>query len=152
MRRKEREITDKAAIEVIIHQSSVCRLALSEDNCPYIVPLCFGYKDNALYFHTAREGKKLGILEKNNRVCFEFDILRELVKSEEPCEWGMKYMSVVGFGKAFVIEDLESKRRALDIIMQHYAGSSYAYREEVIHKAAIIKVEIERMTGKRSRL
>ena len=152
MRRKEQEITDRAAIEEIIRQSSVCRLALSEDNCPYIVPLCFGYKDNALYFHTAREGKKLRILEKNNRVCFEFDILQELVKSEEPCRWGMKYMSVVGFGKASLIEDLESKQRALDIIMQHYNGSSYAYKEEVIHKATILKVEIDRMIGKRSRL
>ena len=152
MRRKEQEITDRAAIEEVILQSSVCRLALSEDNCPYIVPLCFGYKENALYFHTAREGEKLRILERNNRVCFEFDILRELVKSEEPCKWGMKYMSVVGFGKALVVEDLESKQRALDIIMQHYSGSSYVYREEVIHKTTIIKVEIERMTGKSSRL
>ncbi len=152
MRREEQEITDRAAIEEIIRQSSVCRLALSEDNRPYVVPLCFGYKDNALYFHTAQEGKKLRILEKNNRVCFEFDILQELVRSEEPCDWGMRYLSVVGFGKAFVIEDLESKQRALDTIMLHYSGKSFAYREEVIHKAAIIKVEIEHMTGKRSRL
>jgi nitroimidazol reductase NimA-like FMN-containing flavoprotein (pyridoxamine 5'-phosphate oxidase superfamily) len=152
MRKKEREITDRAVIEEIIRQSSVCRLALSEDNCPYIVPLCFGYKDNALYFHTAREGKKLRILEKNNRVCFEFDILIELVRSEEACRWGMRYMSVVGFGKTSLIEDCESKQTAFDIIMQHYSGNSFAYREDALHKAAIIKVEIEHMTGRRSKL
>jgi nitroimidazol reductase NimA-like FMN-containing flavoprotein (pyridoxamine 5'-phosphate oxidase superfamily) len=152
MGKKEREITDRAVIEDIIRQSSVCRLAMSKDNDPYIVPLCFGYKDNALYFHTAREGQKLRILEKNNRVCFEFDILREVVKSEEPCKWGMRYVSVIGFGTAFMIEDFESKRRALDIIMQHYAGKSFAYKEEAIHKAAIIQVEIEHMTGRKSKL
>ena len=152
MRRKEKEIRERAAIERIILQSSVCRLAFSDDNCPYIVPLCFGYKNNALYFHTAREGEKLRILKKNNRVCFEFDILRELVKSEEPCGWGMKYMSVVGFGRASLIEDLESKKRALNIIVQQYSGTSFTYNRNAVHKAAIIKVEIEHMTGKSSRL
>jgi nitroimidazol reductase NimA-like FMN-containing flavoprotein (pyridoxamine 5'-phosphate oxidase superfamily) len=61
MRRKEKEITDKAVIESIILSSSVCRLALSEDNQPYIIPLCFGYEENTLYFHSAPEGKKLGL-------------------------------------------------------------------------------------------
>jgi nitroimidazol reductase NimA-like FMN-containing flavoprotein (pyridoxamine 5'-phosphate oxidase superfamily) len=152
MRRKEREITDRAVIENIIRQSSVCRLAMSEDNDPYIVPLCFGYKDNVLYFHTGRKGVKLRILEKNNRVCFEFDILREVVKSKEPCKWGMRYMSVIGFGTTSMIEDFESKRKALDIIMQHYSGKSFAYKEDAIHKAAIIQVEIEHMTGRKSNL
>jgi len=152
MRREQQQITNRTAIEEIIRRSPVCRLALSEDGCPYIVPLCFGYRDKALYFHTAQEGKKLRILKKNNRVCFEFDIIHELVRSEEPCKWGMKYLSVVGFGHAMLIEDLESKKRALDIIMQHYSGAPCVYREEAVHRAAIIKVEIEHMTGKSSRL
>ena len=152
MRTKEREITDRAVIKDIIRQSSVCRLAMSEDNDPYIVPLCFGYKDNALYFRTVQEGKKLRILEKNNRVCFEFDILREVVTSKEPCKWGMRYVSVIGFGTASLIEDFESKRRALDIIMQQYSEKSLTFREDAIHKAAIIQVEIEHMTGRKSRL
>lgn len=152
MIRKEREISERAAIEEIIRKSLVCRLAMSEDNIPYIVPLCFGYKDNTLYFHTAREGKKLHILEKNNRVCFEFDILHEVTRSKEPCRWGMRYVSVIGTGKISLIEDFESKRRALDIIMQHYAEKSFVYKEEAIHKAAIIQLEIEHMTGKKSGL
>jgi nitroimidazol reductase NimA-like FMN-containing flavoprotein (pyridoxamine 5'-phosphate oxidase superfamily) len=48
MRRKEKEITDKTAMESIILRSSVCRLALSEENRPYIVALSFGYTDDTL--------------------------------------------------------------------------------------------------------
>jgi hypothetical protein len=80
MRRREKEIRDKNEMEAIIRSSSVCRLALSRDNVPYIVPLCFGYQENALYFHTARDDEKLRILEKNRNVCFEFDIDQEIVK------------------------------------------------------------------------
>lgn len=150
MRRKEKEITDRAAIESIILGSSVCRLALSEDNRPYIVPLCFGYKDNTLYFHSAREGKKLDILRKNNRVCFEFDIDHEIVEAKDPCKWDMKYRSVIGYGKASVIDNPESKRRAFDIIMQHYAGRSFTCRETALKDTVIIRVEIESMRGKKS--
>lgn len=144
------EITDRATIEEVICQSSVCRLALSEDNRPYLIPLCFGYKENSLYFHSAREGKKIQILKKNNRVCFEFDINSELVKSQIPCKWGMKYMSVIGFGNATFVEDYESKRRALDIIMHHYSGKSFTYDDQAINGSVVIKVKIEHMTGKRS--
>lgn len=150
MRRKEKEITDRKVIESIIHRASVCRLALSENNRPYIVPLCFGYKDNTLYFHSACEGKKLDMLRKNNNVCFEFDVDHEIVGAKKACEWGMKYQSVIGFGKASVIDDPESKRRVFDIIMEHYAGRSFAYTEAKVKNTVIIKVEIQNMTGKRS--
>jgi len=50
MRRKDREIEDRAELESIIGSATVCRLAMSEDDRPYIVPLCFGYKDGNLYY------------------------------------------------------------------------------------------------------
>ena len=150
MRRKEKEITEKSAMEAIIRKASVCRLALSQDNLPYIVPLCFGYEENTLYFHTACEGEKLDILEKNQNVCVEFDIDHEIVKAENACKWGMKYRSVIGFGTASVIGDRESKRHALDIIMRHYSEGPFEFPEELVEKIVVIKVEIARMTGKKS--
>ncbi len=50
MRRKDREIEDRAELESIIGAATVCKLAMSEDDRPYIVPLCFGYKDGNLYY------------------------------------------------------------------------------------------------------
>ena len=149
MRRKDREINDIGTIEGIIHKGQVCRLALSENGRPYIVPLCFGYKDNNLYFHTALEGKKLDILRKNNNVCFEIDIDHELIKGEKACDCSMKYRSVIGFGKAELIEDIELKRKALHIIMQNYLEGFFKYPEEAIQNTVIIRVEIESMTGKK---
>jgi nitroimidazol reductase NimA-like FMN-containing flavoprotein (pyridoxamine 5'-phosphate oxidase superfamily) len=150
MRRKEKELKDIAAIEDILRRASVCRLGLCEDNRPYVVPLCFGYKENALYIHCGPEGKKLEILRKNNNVCFEVDIDHELIKAERPCDWGMKYKSVIGFGKAVFIEDIVSKHRALDVIMQQFSENAFEYSKEAIRNTTIIKVEIENMTGKQS--
>ncbi len=150
MRRSEKEINDIGAIEEILRKASVCRLSLCEGDLPYMVPLCFGYEEDALYFHCASQGKKLEIIRKNNNVCFEVDIEHELIKGEAACDCGMRYKSVIGFDKAVFVENAESKRNALDIIMQNYSESTFEYSEEAVIKTVVIKVEIESMTGKMS--
>jgi hypothetical protein len=150
MRRKDREITDIALTEDIIRNSMVCRLGMSRDNQPYVVPLCFAYSDKTLYFHSAGEGLKLEILQQNPNVCVEFDIDQEVIQGDKPCKWSMQYRSVIGFGKASFVEDLEEKRKGLDAIMKHYSGRSFEYVEQAIESTCIIKVEIESMTGKNS--
>jgi nitroimidazol reductase NimA-like FMN-containing flavoprotein (pyridoxamine 5'-phosphate oxidase superfamily) len=150
MRRKDRAIGELAEIELILRRSLVCRLGLAEENRPYIVPLSFGFKNNILYFHSAPEGKKIEILRKNAKVCFEFDLDHEVVADEEGCKWGMKYRSVIGFGKAYILEDIQEKKEGLDAIMEHYSGTTYEYPEAAINNTVVIKVEIESMTGKES--
>ena len=150
MRRKEKEVVDREEIESIIKKADVCRLGLSDNNIPYIVPLNFGYRDNCLYFHTPRVGKKIDMIKTNNRVCFELDIDHEVVKAENPCDWNMKYRCVIGYGRAFLLEDIDEKRLALDIIVEHYSGRVNEYKEKLVDHLAVIKVQIETMTGKKS--
>ena len=88
MRRKENEITDTDEIVEIIRRSTVCRLAMSENERPYIVPTSFGFKDNKLFFHSSPAGKKIDILKKNYHVCVEFDIDDVVAKTDKACKWG----------------------------------------------------------------
>jgi len=116
------------------------------------VPLSFGYQDRTLYFHSALEGKKIDILRKNNRICFEFDVNTEIIEAEKACKWGMKYQSVIGFGKAVFVEDIEEKQKALNIIISHYSDRNFQFSDKAIKKIAVIKIKIESMTGKHSPL
>jgi nitroimidazol reductase NimA-like FMN-containing flavoprotein (pyridoxamine 5'-phosphate oxidase superfamily) len=150
MRRKEKEIIEKSEIEAVIHKAIVCRVALSDDNIPYIVPLCFGHQDNTIYVHGSLEGRKVDILQKNHNVCFEFDINTEIVEAENACKWGMKYKSVIGFGKAFFLKEPDDKRRALNIIMKKYSDGPSQFSEKAINRTTVIKIVIESMTGKQS--
>jgi nitroimidazol reductase NimA-like FMN-containing flavoprotein (pyridoxamine 5'-phosphate oxidase superfamily) len=147
---KKRTLHDPKEIEAIIQQAQVCRLALSYENRPYIVPLNFGYKDRCLYFHTGKTGKKIDILKKNPQVCFEMDVDLEMLPSENPCKWNMRYRSVIGYGKAAFIEDPAEKRRALDVIVSHYSAKPGTYPDKRVNHLTIIEVCIERMTGKHS--
>lgn len=84
MRRKDREIVDRESMESVIRRASVCHLGMCEGESPYIVPLCFGYYDGVLYFHSAREGRKLDALRRNGRVCFEISVDQGIVISGDP--------------------------------------------------------------------
>ena len=150
MRRKEKEITDKSEIEAILDRALVLRIALSYEDTPYVVPVCFGYKNECLYIHSAREGKKLDMLRQNNRVCFEFDIDAGIKKSGSPCRWGMKFRSVIGTGTARFVEDPAEKRYGLGAILAQYSSESFEYPDSEIEKIVIIRIDIEEMTGKQS--
>ena len=51
---------NKRNIEAIIRKAAVCRLGILDGDTPTIVPLCFGYRDNTLYFHGAVKSGKYG--------------------------------------------------------------------------------------------
>jgi nitroimidazol reductase NimA-like FMN-containing flavoprotein (pyridoxamine 5'-phosphate oxidase superfamily) len=103
-----------------------------------------------MYFHSATDGKKVDIIKKNNRVCFEFDIQEGLIKSQNPCDWDVKYCSVIGSGSAFIIEEFEGKTKALNIIAGHYSSDGFEYQKNSVDNVTVIKVEIENLTGKKS--
>ena len=151
MRRKDKEIKDKKEIELIINKANVCRIGLSDNNNPYIVPVNFGYKDNCLFIHSASEGKKIDIIKKNNNVCFEMDIDHEILLGKPVCHTTSKYCSVIGFGKAYIIDDFDEKIKALNIILEHYFPDvPHEYSDKFLKKIVIIKIEIGKMTGKNS--
>ena len=154
MRRKEKEIVDKKVMVSIIEKAIICRVAMCWQDEPYVIPMNFGYQDNYIYLHSAREGRKLDILRNNDKVCMEFDVDVELVKSQLACNTSMKYKSVLAFGKAVILKNIAEKKRALDIIMHHYyyhaSPSVFHYPEDSLEKVIIFKIKIENMTGKES--
>ena len=150
MRRSERQIESKAEMESIIRDSTICHLALSDDGRPYIVPLNFGYEKGALYFHCAKEGRKIDIIRLNSEACFSFVSDHRIVPSESACGWSTRYRSVTGFGTASLLEDRDSRKAALGIIMNQYSGDEVHFEDGAVDEVMIIRIEIESMTGKAS--
>jgi len=151
MRRKDKEIKDPQEIVAILQQARVLRLGLCSEGIPYVVPLSFGYRDGCLYLHSAKQGKKIEMIRANPRVCFEIDVNAEVIRADQPCDWGMKFASVIGFGAASILEDPEEKKGGLDAIMEHYSSpSAQPYPDSILEHTAVIRVRIEEMTGKRS--
>lgn len=164
MRRRDREIKDSQEIIAILEKGFVCHLAMCADNKPYVVPMVYVYHEGHLYFHCAEVGMKLDILRVNQEVCFEVqNASQEIIENAgTPCDWGFAYESVIGFGKAELLETDEEKVAAYDLLVQKLAPTGYAppvdtkkedvygpYVPKKIRGTYIIKVKIESMTGKK---
>lgn len=152
MRRKDREITDFKEMVEIIRKCDVCRIALNDENFPYIVPLNFGLDVQGeqvfLYFHAAREGKKLDLIAKDNRVTFEMDCGHNLILNEERMSCTMAYESVIGHGTIEMVKD-EDKYEALKILMRQYHAEDFPFNTDIIGVTAVLKMTVTEMTGKR---
>lgn len=151
MRKAEREIKERGELEDVIHRAEVCRLAMVDDGEPYIVPMNFGYRDGCLYFHCAKEGRKLDILKRDPKVCFELEAGVRLVKGESPCKWSTSYESVIGWGTAEVVLEEKDVREGLGVLMSHYTEGPFDFDPRSLSLTALIKVKVDRMTGKRSK-
>ena len=151
MRRKDKEITDRKLIDKILSNSIICRIAMVDNGVPYIVPLNYGYFNNALYIHSALKGKKIDIFKKNNKVCFEVENSVEIFKHDEPCHWGTRYRSLIGYGTIEIIDEFDRKKEGLDIIMsQHGKTYNNIYNEKHLNSIIILKLNIESISGKQS--
>lgn len=153
MRRYDREITDKNEILEIMNRCDVCRLAFSDGDYPYILPLNFGIEEKdgqtILYFHSALEGYKTELIKRDNRVSFEMDCKHELKYDDEKGYCTMAYESVIGRGHIEVLPDAE-KAKALRKLMGHYHSSEDTYfNPAAIPRTLVYMLVIEEMTAKR---
>jgi nitroimidazol reductase NimA-like FMN-containing flavoprotein (pyridoxamine 5'-phosphate oxidase superfamily) len=128
---------------------------MADKGAPYIVPLNFGYeyRDGALflYFHSAREGKKISLLKQNNRACFEMDCGHRMTPGQEACDYGFNYASVMGTGTVEFIGEEAEKARALNLLMRHQTGEDrdFAYRDAELRAVAVYALKAEAFTGKK---
>ncbi|MCX7697827.1 MAG: pyridoxamine 5'-phosphate oxidase family protein [Bacteroidales bacterium] len=139
-------------LENIIRNCKVCYLSMVDLNGkPYVVPMNFGYENHTLFFHGYGEGKKIQILKINPNVCIAFSTSEELVWQHEDvaCSYFMKYKSVLVEGKVYFVEDLEEKRKILNIIMKHYTGrDNFQYNIPALKNVCVFYVPIEKIQGR----
>jgi nitroimidazol reductase NimA-like FMN-containing flavoprotein (pyridoxamine 5'-phosphate oxidase superfamily) len=164
MRREEKEIKNREALEELLRSAPVCRVGLapaldsdgddhpragfSSSGYPYVVPVHFVHTEGRIYIHSARQGRKIESLRRNPRVCVEIDEFLELKSAEKACDYGTRFRSLIAFGTARIVEETGKKRRALELLMEKYSGRSFDFSEREIGKVAVIEIQIEELTGK----
>jgi len=151
MRRTDKEITDENVINDMMTKSRICRLGFVDNGEAYIVPVNFAYSEGVIYIHSAHSGKKMDILKQNNRVSFEIEYYSEIIEGERPCDWTVKYRSVMGKGSVIIENDATAKKAGLDLIMRKYgAQGELVYDEAVLTRMTLLKLTVESVTGKQS--
>ena len=153
MRRTDREIKDFDHILGWLREAPVGRLAFANGGEPYIVPLNFGILSTApltLVFHCAASGRKLDMMARNPRVCFEADLPGELREAgPSACRWGMDFRSVIAWGCLEQVQGASDKEAALKALMAKYASDrDWIFDPRVFHDVVVLKLTIDEITAK----
>jgi len=145
MRRKDREVTDESCIEEIIENCDCLRLGLADGDRPYIVPLNFGWHRNnnklVFYFHGAKEGRKIDLINKNQYAGFELDTNHLLITHDTACGHAFRFQSIIGAGTVEMVEEHEEKAAALRLIMKHHTKKDeWEIPRQMADAVAVIKL------------
>lgn len=153
MRRSDREVTDPARIADVISRCTCCRIGFCDDGEVYIVPLNFGHEIRdgryVFYFHGAREGRKIDLIQKNPSVGFELDTNYALHEADAACGYSARFQSVIGNGVMSIVSEPEEKKRGLSLLMEHNAGRrDWAFDERKLGAVAVLKLEVTKLSCK----
>lgn len=150
MRKKQREITEEESIEILNNGEYGILATIGENGYAYATPLSYVYYNNAIYFHCAVEGSKLDNIRYNEKVSFcvvgKTKVLADKFSTE--------YESAIVFGRASIVEK-EAKIGILTAIIEKYSPDFKKEGLEYIERASgatsVVKIEIDRITGKARR-
>jgi nitroimidazol reductase NimA-like FMN-containing flavoprotein (pyridoxamine 5'-phosphate oxidase superfamily) len=155
MRRSDREVREPEAQREILDRCKVLSLAMVDQDRPYVVPLSFGYewKQNlVLYFHCAKQGRKVDVLARNPSVCFSLYCDDQVVEGPRACDYGTTYSSLIGEGRVRFVEDEAEKRAGLLALMRQYTGSdAYAFEARDLAHVEVLAVDVSALSGKQRR-
>lgn len=147
VRTQKREIVSRDEIDLFIKESAVLRLGLISRGEPYIVPLNFVYENETVFFHCAKEGRKIEAIRENPSVCMEFDTMHGI--ADESAD--TFYTSAIAWGSAIEVKNPQIAKQALELICRKYLKNPRNITDEMLVKTNIISVRIETVTAKENR-
>jgi nitroimidazol reductase NimA-like FMN-containing flavoprotein (pyridoxamine 5'-phosphate oxidase superfamily) len=102
-----------------------------------------------LWFHCAKEGRKLDIIAGGCEAGFEMDTDHELRPGEAACDYSMNYASVVGSGHIAQVTDDDERLRGLKAIMKHYGGEGLPFNETDLSLTCVLRLNAAEYACKR---
>lgn len=149
---RQRGKYDKKTIYEILDAALLCNIGYVIDGQPYVTPTAFWREGNLLYWHGSSASRALANQTKDIPVCFTVSHVDGLVVARSGFHSSVNYRSVMAFGHAQVVEDMETKRRAMDVYQNRFIpGRTEANRqptERELVATKLLEMDIEQASAK----
>ena len=160
VKRKDRAVEDEAWIRALLHRAATGVLATVDEGQPFINVNLFVFDEaaNAIYMHTAREGRTRKNVQGDERVCFSVSEMGRLLPADTALEMSVEYASVVLFGRAIIVSDPDQAKRALQLLLDKYFSHLKPGRDyrpitpEELARTRVYSIQIEEWSGKRKKV
>lgn len=157
VRLKEDEVSDQDWITDLVTRCAYGTLGTVYKGQPYVTPVTYMFNpgSHSIFFHGAKSGRLRANLHFNNRVSFSLVEVGEVFSHDEASEFNIEYNSVTIFGQAYLLEDKEIVRSALETLLNKYAphmlaGIDYQeIQEKEVIQTSVYQIKIQDWSGKR---
>lgn len=158
MRRRDRAQSDDW-IRAFLHSSAWGVLATVVDSRPFVNTNLYVYDEatDAIYLHTARDGRTRAALESGAPVCFSVSEMGRILPDEIALEFSVEYAGVTVCGEGGLVADDEEKSDALQMLMDKYAPQLKPHRDyrppnrAELDRTSVYRIDIESWSGKMNR-
>ncbi len=148
----ERARYDRASVHAILDEGWVCHLGFSVGDRTAVLPTLYGRVEDILYLHGAPANHALRSAEATAGACVTVTLVDGLVLARSAFHHSVNYRSVVCYGPASEVTDLEEKRAALLAIVDHVlpgrAGDARPPSREELRATRVTKFVIAEASAK----
>jgi uncharacterized protein len=145
-------VESRDEMEAILREISFGFLGMAMGDEPYVIPINYAYTNGKILFHCAFEGKKLGYLASNPMVCFTAaKQVGAVQRHNEGDSCHMDSESVVCYGTARVIDDVEERTTALNTFNHYFRPDAKELSAKIVAGCAVVEIAVTQMTGRRER-
>jgi nitroimidazol reductase NimA-like FMN-containing flavoprotein (pyridoxamine 5'-phosphate oxidase superfamily) len=110
---------DRDTIDAILDEAYLCHVGLVDpDGRPFVVPTIHARAGDVVYVHGSPASRMLRTAAKVD-CCVAVTLLDGLVLARSAFHHSMNYRSVVLYGQAERVDDLDEKHAALEAIVEH---------------------------------
>jgi hypothetical protein len=147
MRRSDRAMTEAEARQLLAGGEYGVLSMCGEGEAGYGVPLSYAVDGEKIYFHAAKEGRKLEELRRHPRASFCVVGRTELL----PEKFSTRFESVIAEGEVSEIEG-EEKLAALRALAAKYSpeflAEGVAYIARAAGKTTVLRLTLRHLSGK----
>ncbi|MGF6376491.1 nitroimidazol reductase NimA-like FMN-containing flavoprotein (pyridoxamine 5'-phosphate oxidase superfamily) [Clostridiales Family XIII bacterium PM5-7] len=151
MRRKDREMSEDFALQIVDKCDYGTMALVGADGNPYCIPITLVRDQDWIYIHSAKEGEKVQSLKQNPNVCIS--CVGDTHKPHD--KFTTEYESAVVRGKAEEVTEKDEMIHGLRLLCQRHSPSNMKEFDAAISgslfRTGVWKIHIDSITGKRKK-
>lgn len=111
---------DRDTIDDILDEAYLCHLGLVDpEGRPFVIPTIHARDGDVVYVHGSPASRALRAGATGVDCCLAVTLLDGLVLARSTFHHSMNYRSAILYGRAERVDDVDEKRAALDVIVEH---------------------------------
>jgi nitroimidazol reductase NimA-like FMN-containing flavoprotein (pyridoxamine 5'-phosphate oxidase superfamily) len=136
-------------IETLLRQQVVGRIGCDGGDQIYVVPVSYAYDGKYIYVHSL-EGKKIEMMRRHPKVCFQVDDMPNMAN----------WQSVIAWGKFEELSDVIERNKALKTLIDRHLpqvssatthlGGHWPFQPEDFNtiEGIVFRIEVQEKTGR----